>query len=353
MQTSKLKISVCTFLGVVALVVLFGNMRSVNAVVKTVPINDVTAPSVVAVAQGRPVTIDQLPDATVYGDFVVGPGKVEVELAPGESKTFELSVSNRIGKTRSFAITEEDFKGSNDPDQTVVLLGDDRGPYSLRDYIHAASSTVTLSNGYRAHIPVTISIPANAEPGGLYGSIIVGTVSDPVAVDASAGAVPSSPVITRIGTLFFVRVSGPVYTAGKLTDFSLSNGHSIVWDSSSIKFNILYQNTGNISVNPYGTIVVNNLTGSPVSTIQVEPWFAMPQSTRFRQLEWKPGFLFGRYVAHASINRGYGSTTDEMELVFWVIQWKIIVTVLLFLIIVISLIRWIFSKFTIVSKKKK
>ncbi len=347
MQSSKIKFSLCISLSIVVAIVLFVGIRGMNAAVKKAVVQ---GPMVVA--PDKTVTIDQLPDNTVYGDFVVGPGKVEVELAPGESKTIELTVSNRIGRTRSFSITEEDFKGSNDPEQTVVLLGDDRGPYSLRDYIHSASSTVTLSNGYRAHIPVTISIPIDAEPGGLYGSMIVGTVSDPVAVDASRGATPSSPVITRIGTLFFVRVSGPALTSGKLTDFSLSDGHSIVWDSSSIRFNLLYKNTGNVSVNPYGTIVVSNLTGSPISTIQVEPWFAMPESTRFRQLEWKPAFLFGRYVAHASINRGYSSTTDEMELVFWVIQWKIIVTVLLALIIIVSLLRWIFSKFTIVSKKK-
>ena len=297
------------------------------------------------------VTVDKLPDATVYGDFVVGPGKTEVDISPGESKTFELTVANRIGRTRAFSITEEDFKGSDDPQQTVMLLGDDKGPYSLKDYIHVATSTIVIKNGYRAHIPVVISVPADAQPGGLYGSVIVGTVSDPVSADASEGAVPTSPVITRIGTLFFVRVPGQAETSGEMTDFSLSDGHPIIWDSASIKFNILYKNTGNVSVDPYGTITVSNLTNAPVATLQVDPWFAMPQSTRFRQLEWKPPFLFGRYVAHASINRGYGSSTDEIEIVFWVIQWKIILSVLIVLVLVVSLLRWIFSKFTIVSKK--
>lgn len=299
------------------------------------------------------VTIDQLPDATVYGDFVVGPGKTEVELAPGESRTFELTVANRIGRTRVFSVSEEDFKGSNDPSQTITLLGDDRGPYSLRDYIHVATTSIAIGNGYRAHIPVVISVPLDAQPGGLYGSIIIGTVSDPLSIDSSNGAAPSSPVITRIGTLFFVRVSGPVFAEGKVSSFTLSDGHSIFWDNSSIKFNILYKNTGNVSVNPYGTLTVNNITNSPVANIPIDPWFAMPESTRFRQIEWKAPFLFGRYVAHASIVRGYASTTDELELVFWVIPWKVIVFLLFCLAIVITIFRWIFSRFTIVSKKKK
>ncbi len=329
MQIFKQQNRVCTFLGVVAVAVLLFGTNKANAA----------------------ITIDKL-DQTVYGDFVVGPGKTEVELAPGDSKTFDLTVSNRIGKTRVFSITEEDFKGSNDPQQTVTLLGDDRGPYSLRDYLHVATSTITLANGYRAHIPVTISIPADAEPGGLYGSVIVGTVSDPTSVDASSGSGMSNPVITRIGTLFFVRVSGPAFTEGKLTKFSTADGSRFIWNSDPIKFNLLYKNTGNVSVNPHGNVTINNLTGSPIATVEIDPWFAMPQSTRFRQIEWKPPFLFGRYVAHASIMRGYGSTTDEMELVFWVIQWKITLIVLVVLIVLITLLRWISSKFTIVSKKK-
>ena len=344
MQTLKTKFIICISIVIVAISVLVNGVLGAKAAAPKVTKTPV-APA------GPTVSIDKLPDATVYGDFVVGPGKTEVELAPGETRSFELTVSNRVGRSRIFTVSEEDFKGSNDPGQTVTLLGDDRGPYSLKDYIHVATTSIALQNGYRAHIPVVISIPADAEPGGLYGSIIVGTVSDQEPVDASGGAVPTSPVITRIGTLFFVRVSGPVFTDGKMTSFSLSDGRSIVWDASSIKFNILYKNTGNVSVNPYGVITVNNITGSPVTTLQVDPWFAMPQSTRFRQLEWKPPFLFGRYVAHASINRGFGSTVDEMELVFWVIQWKIIATVLAILIVVITLFRWVFSRFSIVSKK--
>lgn len=297
------------------------------------------------------VSLEALPDANSHGDFVVGPGKIEIELAPGESTTVDLTISNRLGTEKTFTIKEEDFTGSSDPNETVVLLGDDRGPYSLKDYIHPEAKTVDISNGFRARIPVTISIPANAQPGGLYGSLVVGTATKTGSTDSSNNAVPTNAIVTRIGTLFFIRVKGPVNENGHLTDFILAGNKKVLWEPQTVLFDILYKNEGNVSVNPYGNITISNMLGSSIGTIQVDPWFAMPQSLRFREVQWKTPFLFGFYTAHAVINRGYGSTTDEMNYSFWAIPWKIILLVLIALTIIISGFKWILSKVSFSIKK--
>jgi hypothetical protein len=299
------------------------------------------------------VSLEALPEQTVYNDFVVGPGKIDIEMSPGETRTFQLSVSNRLGTEKTFTLQEEDFKGSRDLERPVVLLGDDHGPYSLRDYLHMGTTTIDIKHASKARIPIVISIPANAQPGGLYGSVVVGTVTKPGQLPEGGGAVGTSPIITRIGTLFFVRVKGPVQVDGKLTQFSLSGGKKILWDASSVIFNLVFENKGNVHIDPFGTITVKNMLGSTVGNLDVEAWFAMPQSLRFRQVPWTPPFLFGRYVAHASINPGYGNTNDEADIVFWVIPWKIILAVLIILIIIIGGTRWIFSRFSIVSRKRK
>ncbi len=297
------------------------------------------------------VTLESLPDNKSYNDFVVGPGKTELELDPGETRTVNLSVANRLGTDKTFALKVEDFTGSDDPAQAIVLLGDDHGPYSLRDFIHPATSSIMIPQGKRARISVTISIPADAQPGGLYGSVIVGTETGVAGHTPDGGAIPQSPIITRIGTLFFVRVKGVATTGGELTKFSLAGG-SFLWDSAPVNFDLVFKNEGNVHLDPSGTITVANMLGANVGTIDVEPWFAMPNSIRFREVNWAPPFLFGRYVAHASIKRGYASTTDEVDLVFWAIPWKIILSVLIGLIVIIAFIRWVFSKFTIVTKRK-
>lgn len=299
------------------------------------------------------IALEQLPDANNHGDFVVGPGKQEMTLAPGQSETVDITIANRLGVDKIFTVTEEDFEGSPNPQQTVVLLGDDRGPYSLKDYIHPATTTIDIPNGYRARIPVVVSVPFDAQPGGLYGSIVIGTESKQQSTDSSQGAVPSAAVITQIGTLFFVTVPGPVDESGHVTQFSIDGGRSVIFDSSQVGFDILYRNDGTMYVDPSGTITVTNMLGATVGNLVVDPWFAMPQSLRFREVMWTPPFLFGRYTAHASVNRGYGSTTDEVDLVFWVIPWKIVLEVFLGLVIVIAIFRYIFSHFTIATKPRK
>jgi hypothetical protein len=296
------------------------------------------------------VQFETLPSAAVYSDFVVGPGKVEAELGPGETQTFELSVANRLGTDKNFILSTEDFTGSEDPKQTVVLLGDDHGPYSLKDFIKPATTSVMIPTGVKAHIPVVISIPKDAQPGGLYGSVVIGTATVTTGTAAN-GARATSPLITRIGTLFFVRVKGPVVERGHLEDFSIAGGKGFLFQSQSILFDILFRNEGNVHLDPKGTITVTNMLGSTVGSFEVEPWFAMPKSLRFREVTWNPPFLFGRYVAHAEIHRGYGSDIDKGDIVFWVIPWKVIVGVLLGLIIVIAAIRFVVSRFSITMKR--
>ena len=300
------------------------------------------------------VVMEKLPDLVDYHDFVVGPGKIELQLSPGQSQTIDLTVANRLGSDKVFSITEEDFKGSEDPNQPIILLGSDRGPFSLKDDVSIPSTTLAIPFGDKAHIPITITAPLNSQPGALYGSVLVSVVSSP-STTTSDGVGATNPIITRIGTLFFVRIPGTVEADGQTTGFSLANG-SIIWSDSLTKaspvfFNLLFKNTGDVYLAPSGVISVTNILGSTIATIDVDPWFAMPQSLRFRQVEWDPSFLFGRYVAHASINRGYNSATDTAEVVFWVIPWEMILLVFVGLAVIIALFRWLLSKFTIVSKK--
>jgi hypothetical protein len=231
----------------------------------------------------------------------------------------------------------------------VVLLGSDSGPYSLKDYVHVASTTFVLGHAERATIPVTVSVPADAAPGGLYGSVIITTATTPTATDtANAGR---NPIVTRIGTLFFIRVAGDVHEEGTLTKFSLKNDDHFLTDSRTIDFRMLFENTGSIHLNPYGLITVQNVFGSEVGQIEVEPWFALPNSVRLREVSWTPAFLFGRYTATAEINRGYDDVIDTATITFWVLPWKAIASVFAGLVIVILAFKWIFSKFSISIKK--
>ena len=127
--------------------------------------------------KGYTIEALQIPQGKPPSDFVVGPGKTELIIKPGESKTTEILVSNRTGQTRIFTFVVEDAEGSNDLSKSVVLLGTDTGPYTLKDYVHLPQTSIELQNNQRARIPVTITVPKDAEAGGRYGSVLVTTAT--------------------------------------------------------------------------------------------------------------------------------------------------------------------------------
>lgn len=284
-----------------------------------------------------------------YGDFVVGPTKVELGIEPGKTQTIELMVTNRMGSRRVFNLEVEDAKGSNDPNQTVVLLGDDRGPYSLKDYISFPEKSFELDQGQRARIPVSISVPADAQPGGLYGSVLVTTNSLPGEDDEAvrAGAKAGSVIVTRIGSLFFITVPGAVERDGRLQQFSVVPEDRMFFSTGPIPFQILFENTGSVHLNPAATLSVRNMLGDEVGSTVIEPWYAFPQSVRRREITWDREFLFGKYTAHLSLNRGYDNHIDTASVTFVVIPWTLMAAVFGGLVLVFFFFRFIIRTFEI------
>ena len=288
--------------------------------------------------------IEQLTgDRVNQGDFVVGPGRIELEVKPGQTIVEYISVSNRISDNRTFELTVEDISGSNESDEAVVLLGDAKGPYTVKDYISFPEKTFKLNLGERARIPITITIPPNAEPGGFYGSVLVQTVQ----TDESEGTdspVPRSPIIARVGTLFFLTVPGNVNKEGVTKEISLPD-NKWWYEKGPIKLNVLYENTGSVHLNPYGELRVKNLFNEEVGFIELEPWFALPQSFRTKNITWDREVLFGRYTATAYVNRGYDDIVDEVTVSFWVLPWKIIGGTFLIIFLIIFGIRTFLKRF--------
>lgn len=276
-------------------------------------------------------------------DFVVGPGKVELTINPGETRTAEIRVSNRLGENRSFKIEVEDFTGSRNPEETVVLLGSERGPYTLKDYVFVPETDFSIDNGRRAIVPVTISIPTDAEPGSRFGSVLISTVADETSENGSGAA-----VVSRIGTLFFVNIPGEAKHEGVLKEFVAKEGKYA--DKGPINFRLLYENTGSVHLNPYGEIRIKNMLGKEVGAVLLDPWFALPGSLRLREVSWNSPFLFGKYTATASVNRGYDNIIDSVDYTFWVLPWKVLVLFFVVVTLFVFMVRFVLTRFEIKKK---
>lgn len=337
----------CFFLCVVMLAL------SVNAAMAQE--TDLATASTTATSTEATVVVDEMSQPTpyptegllgneVFEDFVVGPGKIEITIKPGETKVVEFTVSNRTGARRIFEIDTEDITGSQDPSQALILLGDDRGPYSLKDYVRVPTNRFALDHNTRARIPVTISLPATAEPGGLYGSLLVSTVTQEGRAGDGMGTAPQSAVVARIGASLFVTIPGTAVREGAFTEFGIVPPQTF-FQQGPIPFGLLFENTGAAHLAPYGEIRIRNIFGEEVGFLEIQPWFVLPKAVRLREVSWEREVLFGRYTATALINRSYDDVIDEKSITFWVLPWKPIMLGILGCFVVVLLIRLFFKRF--------
>lgn len=291
-------------------------------------------------------TVERIEGVIDAGDFVVGPGRTEITISPGETVVQEITVTNRISDNRVFILEVDDITGSADGSSAVSLTDGERGPYSIRDYITFPEDRITLNLGERARIPVTISLPPDAEPGGLYGSVLVST--ERAATEQIAEG-PRSPIIARIGSLFFVTVRGEVERNAALVGVKTLDNR---WwyEKGPVNIGITHENKGSVHLNPYGEVSIKNIFGEEVGFVEIDPWFVLPKSLRTREIAWDREFLFGRYEVTARINRGYDDVVDEATTVFWVLPWKIVLGLFLVIFIIVFSIRAFFRTFEFTRK---
>ena len=297
-------------------------------------------------------TIEDLGDVEVEGDFTVGPGKSEVWLDPGETIVRNLLITNRLGREATFSLTTEDFRGDPTGRVSVVLLGEEKGPYTLKDYLKPEVIEFTLKHGERITLPIEISIPEDAEPGGRYGSVLISQTNKLSATKTEGGTGGQVQITARIGALFFVRVKGDIEESGFLEDFQIRGPQKTFYEKGPFIFNILFRNNGNVHLNPYGIVEIKNLADRTIEIIEMKPWFVMPDSLRWKEANLEKVNLFGRYTATVKINRGYNDIVDEKTIVFWVIPWKF-VAIGFGVIVFIILFFWWFARTFEIKKKKK
>lgn len=277
-------------------------------------------------------------------DFVLSPAKIDVSIDPGGTATEYLTVANRQDKEMSFTVEIEDFTGSKDPTRAVLLLGNEKGPYSLRDFLSPEVSSFTLKPQQMITFPVLVSVPKDASPGGLYGSVLISSAPS----SGGGGAV----AVSRLGALFFVRVNGEALENGQLQGFHLKEESKWIHQKGPFTFTMLYKNSGTVHLAPYGVIRISNIFGQIIDEFPIDPYFAMPDSVRYREISWNKGMLIGRYTAELLLNRGYGNIIDTAEVSFTVLPSRVLVGSFVTVFILLAMFRFLSSRFEIRMKKK-
>lgn len=301
--------------------------------------------SAAAQTQGpkRPPTLrvnlqsDRLP----HDDFLVSPTRHSLVIPAGEKRTVDVEIYNRLAKRQDVKLGTEDF--SADANGAPVFFDEQfSGPYTARLWMDPETERFELDPAEKAYVRVTVSVPADAEPGDHQAAVIVTRLNS----DRASGAIG---ITARVACLFIITVPGDVRQEAHIERFVPQR--VLNW-FKPISLDLTLRNSGSVHAEPLGVIEIRNIFGIVVDEIPFRDWIVLRDSVRTRTLNWNPVFALGRYTARTRLTAFNGKPLELVTRAFWVFP-ILPVLIFLFLIFLISfLVQYFFARFEIRKKGK-
>lgn len=212
---------------------------------------------------------------------------------------------------------------------------------SLASWVQISSEPIIVPEQQTITIPFSVAAPIDAQPGGHYAAILIGT--RPPESEGSSSRVQTAQFVS---SLLFVRIDGEIVEQGTIREF---RAEKKVVPSSEVGLELRFENTGNVYLQPQGDIVIYNMWGTERGVIpinhQTHYGRVVQNSIREFIFSWKGETTFldiGRYRAVATL--GYGESSKNFvtkETYFWIIPYQQIAVGILIITAIILFIGWI------------
>lgn len=306
--------------------------------------------------------------------LTVSPVRLEVSGDPGQTLKVETLLINETTVPETLYSSYSNFEAQGESgNPSFVEPKDDLGTWMK------APESVELKPGETKIVPVTITIPTNADPGGHFAVVFWGTTS------------PKNPatnvgVGSKTGILILLRVNGDVSEQGGILEFD-TVGKERFYTSLPVTFYYRFQNNGGDRIKPTGEVVMKNMLhitsakipGNPVegnilpgSTRKIEttwqgktgpkPVAPEDQGNFFNKVsyEWK-NFAFGYYKATINLAYGTQNQVSTGTVGFWVFPWHLTIFVVVAAVILYFILkkaiksynRWVIKKAEEMLKKEQ
>ena len=270
----------------------------------------------------------------------VSPPVFEMTANPGDTLENKIRLSNRSNQPQKISVLKLNFTARGE--EGGVNLSEDGNTFSLASWITLAEENITIPANADHIFDFTISVPAAAEPGGHFGSIVFKAAPNPV-----AGGTGSS-VSPEIGTLLLVKVAGDIKEKASIAEFKAEPNF---YEKGPFTLVTRLHNQGNVHFKPRGTITISNMFGQEVEKIDFDERNVLPDSIRRFESEWNPGGLrFGRYTATVSLVYGSEDALLTATTSFIVFPWKIVAVIAAVLALLIFVIWRYRSRFSAAFK---
>tara|TARA_B100001245_G_scaffold87132_1_gene62860 strand:- start:876 stop:1916 length:1041 start_codon:yes stop_codon:yes gene_type:complete len=286
----------------------------------------------------------------------VTPSPLVTELKPGTETTLDLRIRNSGTGTEQLTIQPRSFTID---DNTGEVILNHNEPSEIADWVSFKEQEFTIEPGQWYTQKITISLPEDT--GFSYSLVfVISRTNNPKSLDGQRIIEGSVAVFTLIN------VDRP--GAVRQLDVEKFSTSSTVYEYLPVTANIVFRNTGNTIVRPYGNIFIQRGSDdtTPIATLPVNDGggYILPGSKRVLDTDWTDGFpvyeittesdgsekksevwdwskafqfRMGHYTAKlvAVYNDGIRDVPVERQATFWVLPWKIMLIGLIVLIVLV------------------
>jgi hypothetical protein len=181
----------------------------------------------------------------------------------------------------------------------VNLTQQDTG-YSLANWIRVTPNTVTVPARSSQDFTFTITPPANAEPGGHYGSIVFGTI--PGTTKGTGAAVSE-----QVASLILYTIPGNTTENADVESFATDKPF---YQFGPVNFSLRVKDLGQVHIQPLGQILIKGSFGDQY-VVNLQPYNVLPNSIRDIPIVVTKHLLIGRYTAQLIAT--YGNTNKQLS----------------------------------------
>lgn len=251
------------------------------------------------------------------------------------------SVLTLFTSTANFKAADENGTPSFDDKNTTL---------DLAGWIGVTKGPITLQPGDRLEVPVTITVPADAEPGSHTAALFFG--NQPPAAKGGSVVIES-----KVGTLILLRVNGDIREAASVAAFTVDGKKTLT--HPPVNFSLRIANDGNVHIRPTGVVTIRNMLGGVSATLPINlaEGAVLPASIRHFMMTWKPdadrgsgffqqlsseahNFGLGTYTAEADITYGQSKQNLIVSAKFTIFPWRLLTVLALGLILAILILVW-------------
>lgn len=267
--------------------------------------------------------------------LTVSPPLAELNFEPGKTYHQQIKLNNPTQNIITVYPVARNFTASGETGTPTIESPDSNPTYDLASWITFSQPKIVLTSDQEAEFNYTITVPATAEPGGHYASVLF--ASQPPTPDKNSTQVA---LASMVGSLILGTVAGDIVEKAEVREFSTNN---LIYFKPKADFVLRIANLGNVHFKPTGEIQVKNF-GRSVSNLDINPTKGniLPSSVRrFENLTFTgKWWSVGKFSANLSATYGAKNLPLTSTVTFWIIPyWLIGAIAAIILIIIIWLIR--------------